>query len=46
MPKRKAIVSSVSANKTSTEPKRVRQHGAATRIEAKQVVGSNDKSLK
>jgi len=46
MPKRKAIESSVSANKTSSEPKRVRQHGAATRIEAKQVVGSNDKALK
>jgi len=27
MPKRKAIESSDSANKTSTEPKRVRQHG-------------------
>ncbi len=46
MPKRKAIESSDSAKKTSTEPKRVCQHGAATRIEAKQVVRSNDKALK
>jgi hypothetical protein len=46
MPKRKVMESSDSATKTSIEPKRVCQHGAATRIEAKQVVRSNDKALK
>ena len=46
MPKRKVMESSDSATKTSIEPKRVCQHGAVTRIEAKQVVRSNDKALK
>ena len=46
MPKRKTKESSDSANKTSTEPDRVFQHGAVTRIEAKLVNKSNDKALK
>ena len=46
MPKRKVMESSDSATKTSIEPKRACQHGAATRIDAKQVVRSNDKALK
>jgi len=46
MPKRKTIKYSDSANKTSTEPTRDRQHGTVTRIEAKQVSKSNDKALK
>ena len=46
MSKRTTKESSDSANKTSIEPARVVQHGAVTRIEAKQVNKSNDKALK
>ena len=46
MSKRKTKESSDSANKTSTEPARVVQHGAATRIEAKRVNKSKDEALK
>ena len=46
MSKRITKESSDSANKTSIEPARVVQHGAATRIEARQVNKSNDKALK
>ena len=46
MSKRKTKESSDSANKTSIEPARVVQHGAATRIEAKRVNKSKDEALK
>jgi len=46
MPKRNSKESSDSINKTSTQPARDFQHGAVTRIEAKQVNKSNNKTLK